>query len=179
MRLKRAFVNRRVGRNLTQREGRYGSLGNFRGVPAGRRGIPQVDGVDKSRRSGPSGEIFQPRRSSWLLNSGSWLLAPILVLLELLELLVLLVVFPAPPVRFAQSVRCACGNRGLRLRGDRLKLGGNQGASGTIHAYNLPRRTTDVWSVCPCGLHKPGCRLARRSTLECRKARAGVPFVLQ
>src|SRR5258707_2189597 len=80
--------------------------------------------------------------------------------------------------RFAQSVRCVCGNRGLRLRADRVKLCGNQGA-GTIPGYNLPRRTTDVWSVCPCGLHRPGCRLARRSTLEFRKARGGGPFVLQ
>src|SRR5260221_1265510 len=135
------------------------------GVPAVRGEIPQVDGVDRSRRSGPGGEFSQPRRSSWLL-------APIL------ELLVLFLFFPAPPVHFAQSVRCASGNRGLRLRGDRVKLCGNQGA-GTIPVYNLPRRTTDVWSVCPCGLHKPECRLARRSTLEFRKARAGVPFVLQ
>src|SRR5260221_14738515 len=83
-------------------------------------------------------------------------------------------------VRASLIGRVWCGEREwiLGVGAALKKLCGNQGA-GTIPGYNLPRRTTDVWSVCPCGLHRPGCRLARRSTLEFRKARGGVPFVLQ
>src|SRR5260370_9839429 len=59
----------------------------------------EVDVVDQMER-------FSSREDP----PGSWILAPILVLLEIL------LAFPAPRVHLAQSVRCACGNLGLRLR---------------------------------------------------------------
>src|SRR5260370_36959848 len=61
----------------------------------------EVDVVDQMER-------FSSREDP----PGSWILAPILVLLELL------LAFPAPRGDFAQSVRCACGKRGVLLRGD-------------------------------------------------------------